>query len=154
MSLPLCDSKQCNSLMSTPWQAVYTACSILVPVSISFVTYSTMRPMLENDVSLVGCSQEGHLRRSMKSFNWSCLVASALAFMISGGMEINTWRLHKLSKSGAINLMQVARGRHTAFWIATLLKSSVLISIVVSASVAYGTYQKCKREALEKRKAS
>lgn len=152
MSLPVCDASQCSKLLHTPWQSIYMACSMLIPVAISYTTYVAMQPILENEDISEGCSKEGELKRSLKSFNWSCVVASGLAVLIGGGLEINIVRLKRANVAGRIEMQQIARGRHIAFCIATGLKLAVFASIVISASVAFAAMRKCEKEARDRKK--
>lgn len=146
MSLPVCDASQCSSLLHTPWQSVYTGLSLFIPVGISYMTYAAVKPVLEDAAELDKCSKANELKRSVRSFNWSCVVASALAVVISCGMELNAMRLHKANVAGRISIKAVAKGRRTAFLMATALKVLIFLAITGSAIAAFAVYRKCKKE--------
>lgn len=144
-----CNAEQCALLLNSKWQIIHMIISVIVPLSISILSYMSVKPITE-DSELQQCSKSGDLKRSIKSFNWSCVVASALSMLISAGIEIHAYFMKKRNIAGIITLEQIGLGRKRASQVSFVLKTCIFTAIIVSASTAFATYMICKNEAKKK----
>lgn len=147
--LPECNISQCGKLFSSKWKLLNTSLTVLLPLSISALSYIVAKPLVEGSEDIDECDKKGDLERATNSFNILCILASGMSLVIMGIMEVVDYFM---LKTGDVTQMAQAHVRANQY--ASIFKACVYVALIVSAFVAYGTYQTCKRKASEKGKDS
>jgi hypothetical protein len=142
---PECDAAQCSELFSSKWKLMNAALSVLLPLSISVLSYVVIKPLVDESGDIDNCDAKGDFKRSMRSFNSLCIIASTMSLFITLGMEVVDFYMLRTK-----DVTRMAKARVRGNQCASVFKICVYIALIVSASVAYGTYLTCRQEAKQK----
>jgi lysylphosphatidylglycerol synthetase-like protein (DUF2156 family) len=130
----------CTSALASRTALVENIVSILVPAILSIASFTVIKPLLQDNDVVDKCSKKGQLKRSVLSFQIAATISTFSSLIMTLISVIVTMTHKQKSVKDYVALMsKVKLG-------VVLVKTSILLAVISSASVALGTYATCMQE--------